>query len=172
MRLEAVLDELPVEGRGSWGVTSADYSLAELPTGAGRAERVMEIGVSLADESGVVVKEEDLGSGLLLGILARDPEAVEIAQEILQPIIDYDELKGRDLIHTLDLFVRHHGNVSAASRALFMNRHSLMYRGRKIEELTGYSLDSYEDRFRLDLSLHVLRLADGTGLPGSGEDAS
>ncbi|MBN8866513.1 MAG: PucR family transcriptional regulator [Solirubrobacterales bacterium] len=163
--IAAALEPLSPAERGEWGVTSGDYSLAELARGADRAERVLEIGASLGGQPGEVAKEEELGSGLLLGILARDSEAVEIARGILQPIIDYDEQKGRDLLHTLDVFIRYHGNTSAASRALYMNRHSLMYRGRKIEELTGYSLDSYEDRFRLDLSLHILRLAGEIDVP-------
>jgi PucR family transcriptional regulator, purine catabolism regulatory protein len=77
---------------------------------------------------------------------------------VLAPLEAYDEDTARGLIETLETFLRENGNTSQAARSLFLNRHSLMYRLRKIEALTGRSLDSHDDRFILELSLRLRRM--------------
>jgi DNA-binding PucR family transcriptional regulator len=62
-------------------------------------------------------------------------------------------------VETLETFLRENGNTSSAARALFLNRHSLMYRLRKIEALTGRSLDRHDDRFIFELSIRLRRMA-------------
>jgi purine catabolism regulator len=57
------------------------------------------------------------------------------------------------------VFLTENGNTTAAARRLFLNRHSLMYRLRKVEELTGRDLKRHEDRFLLELALRLRRVA-------------
>ncbi|MDQ7860980.1 helix-turn-helix domain-containing protein [Peribacillus frigoritolerans] len=44
---------------------------------------------------------------------------------------------GGDLIHTLTFYIRNQGNVSQTARTLHIHRHTLLYRLKKIETLTG-----------------------------------
>ncbi|MFN8202210.1 MAG: helix-turn-helix domain-containing protein [Solirubrobacteraceae bacterium] len=96
----------------------------------------------------------------MLDVLAGDPDAVKTSRATVEPILEYDRETSRNLLETLETYLRENGNTSAAARALYFNRHSLMYRLRKIEALTGRSLERYEDRFMLDLSVKVLRLVE------------
>jgi PucR family transcriptional regulator, purine catabolism regulatory protein len=69
----------------------------------------------------------------------------------------YDARASRDLLGTLEVFLTEDGNVSSAARRLHLNRHSLLYRLRKIDELTRRSLN--DDRFLLKLGLRLRTLA-------------
>ena len=95
----------------------------------------------------------------MLDALARDDAACRTAEALLAPLIQYDRQRSRNLLETLEVFLEENGNTTAAARRLFLNRHSLMYRLRKIEELTGRDLHRHEDRFLLELSLRLRRIA-------------
>ena len=175
--------EPALEGTASsWGIADGAFPLLELGRGYGQATQALEIG-TIVHGPGHVTDAHSLGPYLMLDVLARNSPAVESAREMLKPILDYDRGTARDLLRTLEVFLRENGNTSAAARILYLNRHSLRYRLHKIEQLTGRSLEEYEDRFMLDLSLKLLRLVqrhesrsittaqDGSAAPVRGRSA-
>ena len=87
--------------------------------------------------------------------LAKNPEMEEIVLSTIGSLIDYENQRGLDLIHTLTMYIRNKGNISQTSRALNLHRQSLVYRLRKIESLTGRSLENPDDLFLLDLSIKL-----------------
>jgi DNA-binding PucR family transcriptional regulator len=93
----------------------------------------------------------------LLARLSHDRYARSVSASVLGPLLEYDRATGRNLLETLEVYLAESGNASAAARRLYLNRHSLLYRLRKIERLTGCSLEAGSDRFVLDLSVRVLR---------------
>jgi purine catabolism regulator len=144
--------------RVSWGIADGAMALAELADGMARAERALRVGRAL-EGPGTVADAVALGPFLLLDALARDPEACRTAAALLEPLERYDSERSRELVQTLEIFLAENGNTTSAARRLFLNRHSLMYRLRKVEELTGRDLKRHEDRFLLELSLRLRRLA-------------
>jgi PucR family transcriptional regulator, purine catabolism regulatory protein len=151
-RLAPVLEE-----RVSWGVADGTWALGELADGLRRAERAMRVGRALQGP-GTVGDAASLGPFLLLDSLARDDYACRMAAALLEPLERYDRERSRDLTDTLEVFLAENGNTTAAARRLFLNRHSLMYRLRKVEELTGRDLKRHEDRFLLELALRLRRV--------------
>ena len=147
------------DGSLSWGAASRPVTLLELHKGYAEASRALEVGV-VVHGPGQVADAYALGPYLMLDVLAGDPDAVKTSRATVEPILEYDRETSRNLLETLETYLRENGNTSAAARALYFNRHSLMYRLRKIEALTGRSLERYEDRFMLDLSVKVLRLVE------------
>ena len=77
---------------------------------------------------------------------------------MVQPLVDYDLVSGRDLLGTIETYLATGGNASSTARRLTLNRHSLLYRLRKFEELTGRDLADPADRFVVDLSIKLFRL--------------
>lgn len=144
--------------RVSWGVADGSVALAELADGLARAERALRVGRAL-EGPGSVADAVALGPFLLLDALARDASACRTAAALLEPLERYDTERSRDLLQTLEVFLAENGNTTSAARRLFLNRHSLMYRLRKVEELTGRDLKRHEDRFLLELSLRLRRVA-------------
>lgn len=88
-------------------------------------------------------------------VLRQHPRSMATILQTLQPLIDYDKTRRGQLVHTLEILLDEATNTSAAARALFLNRHSLLYRIKLIEELTGLSLKNPADRFQLEVSVRV-----------------
>ena len=79
----------------------------------------------------------------------------------------YDSAHGTALEATLRCFLLQERNLVRTATALYIHRNSLVYRMRKIRELTGVNLN--EERTRLHLLLSCLAEGAGTGgeaLPG------
>jgi purine catabolism regulator len=146
-------------GRGllTWGTDDGAQALVDLADGARRAEQAIAVGRALHGAGGVHDAEALAPFMLLHGLAADEAARGEVAR-LLEPILSYDRSTSRDLLLTLAVYLEEHGNTSSAARRLHLNRHSLLYRLRKIETLTGRSLDRHEDRFLLDLSLRVHRM--------------
>jgi PucR family transcriptional regulator, purine catabolism regulatory protein len=144
--------------RVSWGIADGAFALGELADGLKRAERALRVGRAL-EGPGTVADAAALGPFLLLDTLARDDAACRTAASILEPLVRYDSERSRDLLQTLEVYLAENGNTTSAARRLFLNRHSLMYRLRKVEQLTGRDLKRHEDRFLLELSLRLRRVA-------------
>ncbi|WP_029107022.1 PucR family transcriptional regulator [Mycobacterium sp. URHD0025] len=88
-------------------------------------------------------------------VLRQHPRSMATILQTLQPLVDYDKTRRGQLVHTLEILLDEATNTSAAARALFLNRHSLLYRIKLIEELTGLSLKNPADRFQLEVSVRV-----------------
>jgi PucR family transcriptional regulator, purine catabolism regulatory protein len=81
-------------------------------------------------------------------------ELTELTRHLLDLLIHYSKERQIDLLHTFMTYHANKGNVSQTARTLNLHRQSL-YRLRKIEALTGCSLDNADDLFLLDLSTRL-----------------
>ena len=52
-------------------------------------------------------------------------------------------------------YLEHGCNVSQTARALHLHRQSLIHRLHRLEEVTGLSLENYNDRFLLELCVRL-----------------
>ncbi|MGH2764167.1 MAG: PucR family transcriptional regulator [Thermoleophilaceae bacterium] len=148
----------PAEGpRLSWGLAEEPAPLIEIATGYESAVEALEVGRSLQGP-GTVGDARALGPFLALGAIAADEGTMRRLLDLVRPLIEYEGRTARDLLGTLEVFLRENGNASSAARRLHLNRHSLLYRLRKIEELTGRSLSCHDDRFLLELGLRLEKL--------------
>src|SRR5207244_13275003 len=107
----------------------------------------------------------DLGTYQLL-LSLQDPDALRtFAASVLGPIDGYDLQHGGHLIPSLKAFLERNARWEAAAGDLYVHRHTLRYRMRKIEELTGRDLDSARDRMDLFLALRARERLDTNTLP-------
>ena len=114
--------------------------------------------------------------GIIAPAIVRDlAESDEVAELLL---LDLDEAKaervGEDhgggksraarvdarsgLADSLEAFIEHNGQWEKAARELFCHRHTLRYRVRRVEELTGRDLKSARDRIEFWLALRAREL--------------
>ncbi|MDN4075974.1 PucR family transcriptional regulator [Fictibacillus terranigra] len=91
----------------------------------------------------------------ILVTISKNSDVFAVILSTIGRLIDYDNKRGGDLIHTLTSYIRNQGNVSQTARALHVHRHTLLYRLKKIETLTGRSLMNPDDLFLLDLSIKL-----------------
>jgi PucR family transcriptional regulator, purine catabolism regulatory protein len=98
---------------------------------------------------------EDLGTYRLLLSMA-DPDVLRaFADSMLAPLEAYDREHGGELLGSLQAFLEHNARWETAAAQLFVHRHTLRYRMRKVEELTRRDLGSSFDRMEFWLALRA-----------------
>ncbi len=105
-----------------------------------------------------VASHDDLGAFTLL-LSLQDDDALRLYSEgLLDPIERVEGEYGGELLRSLEAYIEHNGNWERAARELYCHRHTLRYRVRKIEELTGRDLARATDRVELWLALRAREL--------------
>jgi PucR family transcriptional regulator, purine catabolism regulatory protein len=100
-----------------------------------------------------VATYRDLGSFQLL-LSLQDTDALRLyCESLLGPIEHGEGHYGGELMRSLEAFIECNGQWEAAARRLYCHRHTLRYRVRKIEELTGRDLSSARDRIEFWLAI-------------------
>jgi purine catabolism regulator len=100
-----------------------------------------------------VATYKDLGSFQLL-LSLQDDEALRLfCDSILGPIETSEGHYGGELMRSLEAFIEENGQWERAARRLYCHRHTLRYRIRRVEELTGRDLSSARDRIEFWLAL-------------------
>lgn len=103
--------------------------------------------------AGLVASYKDLGSFQLL-LSLQDDEALRLfCDSILGPIEASEGHYGGELMRSLEAFIECNGQWERAARRLYCHRHTLRYRIRRIESLTGRSLNNARDRIEFWLAL-------------------
>jgi purine catabolism regulator len=106
-----------------------------------------------------VASYEDLGAFQLLLSLQDEDALSSYCRTVLGPIEAGEGDYGEELVRSLDLFIEHNGHWEKAAAALYCHRHTLRYRIRRIEQLTGRDFSSARDRIEFWLALRGRELA-------------
>ena len=108
----------------------------------------------------MIASFDDLGSyGLLLGL--QDTLSLEVFYDsVLGRLQEYDEQNSSDLVKSLACFLEANGHWGDAAEKLYVHRHTLRYRMKRVEEITGRDLDQSQDRMEFWLALKAKELID------------
>ncbi|HEV3284453.1 MAG TPA: PucR family transcriptional regulator ligand-binding domain-containing protein [Solirubrobacteraceae bacterium] len=106
-----------------------------------------------------VASYRDLGSFQLLLSLQDDEALSSYCRGVLGPIEQAEGGYGEELVHSLDVFIEHNGHWEKAANALYCHRHTLRYRIRRVEQLTGRDFSNARDRIEFWLALRGRELA-------------
>ena len=102
----------------------------------------------------------DLGSMQLLLSLQGERGVELFCESLLGALVAHDERHGSALIDSLRAYIEANGRWADAASALGVHRHTMRYRVRKIEELTGRDLSDARDRLELWLALRAYDMRD------------
>jgi purine catabolism regulator len=133
------------------GVSREARSLAAIGDAVADAREALQIG-PLVDAAATVHWADNMSTLLQL---ARDARRARMAgpDAPLDRLAGHDAAQGTNLVATLDVYLQHDGNVSAAARALGIHRHTLLNRLERIAAVGGVELSPAS---RLDLRLALL----------------
>ncbi|MGO9490584.1 MAG: PucR family transcriptional regulator [Solirubrobacteraceae bacterium] len=106
-----------------------------------------------------VATYEDLGAFQLLLSLQDEEALSSYCRSVLGPIEQGEGEYGDELVRSLDVFIEHNGHWEKAAGELYCHRHTLRYRIRRIEQLTGRDFSSARDRIEFWLALRGRELA-------------
>jgi PucR family transcriptional regulator, purine catabolism regulatory protein len=116
-----------------------------------------------------VATYRDLGSFQLL-LSLQDTDALRLyCDSLLGPIENGEGQYGGELMRSLEAFIECNGQWEAAARRLYCHRHTLRYRIRRVEELTGRDLSSARDRIEFWLALRGSELVHPTTTRSPGD---
>jgi purine catabolism regulator len=105
-----------------------------------------------------VASHRDLGAFTLL-LSVQDSEALRLyCESVLGPIEDSDERYAGELLRSLEAYIDRNGHWERAAGDCYCHRHTLRYRIKRIEELTGRDLSRANDRVELWLALRAKEL--------------
>jgi purine catabolism regulator len=109
-------------------------------------------------QSPPVASYRDLGAFQLL-LSLQDDEALRLyCDSVLGPLEDASGEYGDELIRSLEAFIEQNGQWEKAARELYCHRHTLRYRIKRVEQLTGRDLSSARDRIEFWLALRAREL--------------
>ena len=161
---EIVPEKLLAELGGGWrfGIGGPEPSIEGIRRAYLEAREALEIGLALGLPDSIF-RFDDL---LLYHFLRTEPALVErFVTQMLGPLIEYDERRKGELVKTLGSYFDADGSVKAAGEALFAHPHTVTYRLKQVEKLTGWSLRDPEDKLRLQLALRAYRLSEARREP-------
>jgi purine catabolism regulator len=107
----------------------------------------------------VVASYADLGAFQLLLSLQDDDALLSYCRGVLGPVEAGEGEYGDELLRSLDVFIEHNGHWEKAAGALYCHRHTLRYRIRRVEQLTGRDFSNARDRIEFWLALRGRELA-------------
>jgi purine catabolism regulator len=88
----------------------------------------------------------------------------QLVERVLGPVLAYDADRGTDLVRSVRVWLERDRRTESAAKALHVHKHTLAYRLRRVEELSGRDLSSMQDAVDVWLALrahHVLAGAEG-----------
>jgi purine catabolism regulator len=86
-------------------------------------------------------------------------EARRVADEILGPLEAYDQAHETQLVASLRIFLQENRSLQATAKRLGIHKQTVIYRMRRVEEITGRSISRTEDIASLWLALEADALA-------------
>ena len=105
-----------------------------------------------------VASYRDLGAFTLL-LSVQDADALRLyCESVLGPIESSDERYAVELLRSLEAYIDRNGHWERAASDCYCHRHTLRYRIKRIEELTGRDLSRANDRVELWLALRAKEL--------------
>jgi len=106
-----------------------------------------------------VASYKDLGAFQLLLSLQDDDALASYCHSVLGPVESDEGEYGDELLRSLDVFIEQNGHWEKAAQALYCHRHTLRYRIKHVEQLTGRDFSHARDRIEFWLALRGRELA-------------
>lgn len=152
---EQIEAEFP-EARLVAGISGPAANLSEWPAVYREAVQAMRLGQRL--NLNRLVDFHSLGVFQLLGQIEDIPAVRAFGEQVIGPLVKYDEEHRSSLVQTMDAYFAHHGNISQTAESLFIHRNTLLYRLDRIQELTEQNLNQADMRLAMHLALKLWQL--------------
>jgi len=148
----AMREELAAEFGDVRGAASRSAPAAGLKRAFHEARCALEVARSRNGGS-QVASHRDLGAFRLLLSLQDDEALRAYCDEVLESVEDGEPAYADELLRSLDAFLEHNGHWERAAEQALCHRHTMRYRIRRVEQLSGRDLSSPRDRIEFWLAL-------------------
>lgn len=118
--------------------------------------------VEIALESGVRGRAVGFNEVLVDHMVRSSPHGDRILEESLRPLVDYDREKHSELVPTLRAYFAASFNLTKSAESLCVHPNTVVYRLRRIKELSGRDPHDPDDLLLLLFGLKLTQLAPAT----------
>lgn len=137
------------------GISSPAWGINELKYAFLQADIALKMAFSLQNERWIIPFSTCALDYILQNLKTGLPPGHLAAPELLV-LLDHDQKKGTQYFLTLRTFLRNERDIPRTSKAMIIHRTTLVYRLKRIRDLTGIDLDDPDQRLYLQLSLKLL----------------
>lgn len=107
------------------------------------------------------------GEGMSAFLPGSLEESREMVRRVLGPLLRYDEDHGTSLVASLRAYLAHDRSLKATCEELHVHKQTVVYRMRRVEQLTGRRLGSMDHMVSLWLALKMLNVLVTIGGAGA-----
>ena len=122
-----------------------------------QAQEALRIAATVDRERRVSYYEDIMVYHLLDRVGSREV-LTDFYQASIGRLVEYDVANGTALTATLEQYFVYHGNISTASKQMFLHRNTFIYRMDKIKSILDTELRNPEELLELQLALHILKM--------------
>jgi DNA-binding PucR family transcriptional regulator len=141
------------------GIGNPCRTAVDISRSYGEARRALTAGERMGEPGNVTLFAE-LGIHRLLLQFPDVAELRSFAHEVIGQLIEEQDTTGMEYIETLSVYFAENSSPSRAAQRLHVHPNTVSYRIRRIEEITGLSLDVHQDRLMAEVAVQIL---DGLG---------
>ncbi|MGH3786486.1 MAG: PucR family transcriptional regulator [Pseudonocardiaceae bacterium] len=164
--IEALAALCQLDPGATCGVSEPVDSPELAPRGARQAERAIDLGLRLG-RAGRPVRYDELGIYRLLCTIGDMQQLMGFARDVLGSLLDYDTEHRTQLVHTLSVYLHHHGSHKQSARMLHLHTNTVAYRISRIEAITALRLGDPDDRLLAHVAVKIIE-SQGSAEPSVG----
>ncbi len=102
-----------------------------------------------------VVNFKDMGFYRMLYSISSDKLMIDYYNELLAPLLEYDQKHGASYKETLFRYLLHNGSLQAVAEDMYTHRNTVNYRMGRIRELLNCSLSTHSECLPYLLAYHI-----------------
>lgn len=107
-----------------------------------------------------IVRFDDI---VVAHVIRSSPGVHDVLRDVVAQLAAYDSRRQGQLLETLTAYLRNNGSLKRTADALYVHNNTIIYRLRRIEELTGRNPADPEDRVVLSLAVRLDELEQTLG---------
>ncbi|MFL5338337.1 MAG: PucR family transcriptional regulator, partial [Geminicoccaceae bacterium] len=138
-------------GAARIGVGERYERVADFPRSYRQAKLALRLPAA-AEWADRAIRFDDLGVYRLFVAMDDLGEVECYVRHWLGALLEYDELRGADLVRTLTIYLERGRSYEATAAALIVHRNTLKYRLHRIRQISGHDLGDPEICFNLQLA--------------------
>ena len=124
------------------------------------AMQALDVGTKL-EGAGNIYHINDLGIGRILAEIKKDTQE-EIIKKTFYSVKDIKKKKiNETLLETLKAFFDNNLSISKTAQVIYVHRNTLLYRLRRIKEITGLDPKKFDDAVQLRMALKMMTYQEG-----------
>ena len=143
------------EVRFNIGVGSRIKDLSNMDTAYKRARAALDMAVHIGRTN---MRFDDMGIYRLLSLVPDKVILREMSDDLLAPLILYDQKNDGQLVETLEKYFLFQGSYTAMAENMYTHRNTLMYRMNKIKKLLGTDLSTSKDMVNYQIACLIMHM--------------